>query len=93
MKIAVEVGTWHGLHEYLIDDGWTDEILSAQTGESVIDGIAANIKAYGEDPLKYNDLEDGDELEVFDGMVKFYEIHEINPEDIDQIIYNLNQEK
>lgn len=95
MKIAVEMGKWHGLHDYLLDYiGWTDDILSTQTGDSVISGTVDNIRAAGEDPFQYDSFDDGDNFESFEeGVLKFYEIHEFDSDDINRIINDLKEGK
>lgn len=94
--VAVKVGEWFGLINYLYDWGYTDELIRQETAESLLHGIAANLEAATEtsglsEILVEEGYEDGETVRLnaygeIDEMGELYEVHEIALIDCQKII-------
>ena len=94
--VAVKVGEWFGLINYLYDWGYTDELIRQETAESLLHGIAANLEAAPEtsglsEILVEEGYEDGETVRLnaygeIDEMGEFYEVHEITLDDCQRAI-------
>ena len=94
--VAVKVGEWFGLINYLYDWGYSDELIRQETAENLLHGISANLEAAPETSglssrLQSAGYEDGDEVRLntlgyFDEMGELYEVNEITLVDCQRTI-------
>lgn len=94
--VAVKVGEWLGLINYLYDWGYTDELIRQETAESLMHGISANLESAAEtrgisNTLIEHGYGDGDEIRInvygeIDENGDLYEVHEITLADCQNVI-------
>lgn len=98
--VAVKLGTWNGLIEYVYDWGYETKHIKRQTARSLLRGLAANLEASDQRGLSARLIEagyeDGDEVSLnphgeFDNMGERCEVHEITIADCQRCIDNVKE--
>lgn len=94
--VAVKVGEWFGLKNYLYDWGYTDELINEETPESLMKNICNLLETSSEtsglsEILVEEGYEDGETVRLnaygeIDEMGEFYEVHEITLDDCQRAI-------